>query len=178
MVLIESIMMASNLGLRLTQDFGKDVPPMLMGLARSTYDTSSSIAMVDRLKQVQQPSRMPRGSGTRRFNRWRRYFPANHPVVSKCANFAMFQGDVKDIVEPFVAYLEGETIASYTISASSGLSISNDTNLGDTLTYRVTAASGTGVQTLQAITVVITTSTGRVYTRERTIEIEARTETP
>lgn len=172
------LMMASNLAMTLLQDFGKDAPMALRGTARSTYDTSSAVSAVAKIRQVQYPSRMPRGSGIRRFNRWRRFHPANNPPVTSCFNFKMFLGDVKDIVEPFIAYLEGETIASYTISTSAGLTISNDTNLGDTLTYRVTAASGSSVQTKQTITVVITTSTGRITTKERTVELEDRAQKP
>ena len=171
-------MMSSNLAIKLLQDFGKDIPQTLWNTAASSYDTSASWSAIHNIREVNYPSRMPRGSGTRRFNRWRRFHPANPPVLSVCTNFEMFQGDVKDIVEPFIAYLEGETISSYTISTSSGLSISNDTNLSDTLTYRVTATQGVSVQTKQTITIVITTSTGRVHTRERTVELQDRTQKP
>ena len=171
------LMMASNLAVKLLQDFGKDAPVSLIGTARSTYDTSSSVSAVNKMREVQYPSRMPRGSGIRRFNRWRRYHPANPPPVTSCSNIKMFLGDVKDIVEPFIAFLKGETIASYTIDASAGLTISNDTNLSDTLTYRVAAATGTSVHTRQVISIVITTSTGRIHTRERVVELEARART-
>ena len=107
------LMMAANLAMWLLQDFGKDIPPSLYAVASRTYDTTSSVVAVKNLREVQQPSRMPRGTGTRRFNRWRRYFPPNPPVVSVCSNITMFLGDTKDEVEFFVAYLESQQLLRF-----------------------------------------------------------------
>lgn len=169
------LMMAANLGVKLCPDFGKDVPSSLSAIARSTYSASSGIAMRERQRQVAYPQRMPRGSGIRRFNRWRHHWPPNHPPMTSCANVFMQIGDVRDLRERFTAYLKGETIKTYTIEASSGLTISNDAIDGDDITYRVTASGGGDNDTDQTIVIVMTTSTDRITTRERLVELSPRT---
>lgn len=171
-------MMATNLAVRLCPDFGKDVPAKLQSAATVSYETSSSIAAVETIREVPYPSRMPRGAGQRRFNRWRRFFPSNRPPVTSCSNTQMKFGDVRDIVEPFVAYLQGETISSYTIDATDGLTISNDANNTDNISYRVTTSGGGGENaTDQHVVIVITTNTGRVETRERLFLVTPRAKT-
>lgn len=166
--------MATNLAVMLCPDFGKDVPPLLHTKASTSYNATSSMVAVSKLREVSYPSRMPRGAGNRRFNRWRRHFPADPPPVTSCNNTVMFFGDVKDIVEPFSAYRLNEFIASYTIDSSSGLTISNDVNGIDKITYRVTATGGGNSDSDQTVVITVTTSTGRITTRERLFHLKAR----
>lgn len=167
-------MMSTNLATLLCVDFGKDIPPKLQVSAEASYGTSSGIVMANGLREVAYPNRMPRGEGQRRFNRWRRNFPQNTPPPTTCANTTMKFGDVKDIREPFMAYLEDELIASYTIEASDALTISNDVNGLDEITYRVTAAGGGENRADQTVMIVITTTTGRITTREKLFQLEPR----
>lgn len=169
-------MIASNLAIRTAIDFGKDVPIQLSKIASGSYRSSSAMVAKERMREVAYPQRHPRGSGNRRFNRWRRFYPADHPPKTSCANDRLFIGDVADYSEFFAAFLEGETIASHTIDSTSGLQISNDVVVAEQLNYRVTAIGGSSGQnaTDQTIVITITTSTGRITTRERLITLEQR----
>lgn len=171
-------MMATNLAVKLCPDFGKDVPQSLSGYASGAYSTSSSIAMVESLRETPYPNRMPRGEGQRRLNRWRRHFPSDPPPKTSCANTEMFYGDIVDIVESFVAYLTDEVIASYTIESSTGLTISNDVNGINQISYRASATGGGNSDTDQTVVITITTDTGRITTRERLFRLERRALTP
>ena len=64
--------------------------------------------------------------------------------------------------EDFHTYLQGGTIQSYTIKSSSGLTISNDAINNERIDYRITAVSASE---LQLVTIVITTTAGRIETR-------------
>ena len=171
---VHHYMMKTNLATRLCVDFGKDVPIKLQAHASSSYGTSSGVVAVDGARQTQYPNRMRRGEGQRRFNRWRRNFPRNNPPKTSCSNTSMKFGDVRDIREPFMAYLKGELIARYTIEATDGLAISNDVNGLDEITYRATATGSNDRDSDQTVVLVITTTTGRVTTRERLFEVSAR----
>lgn len=157
----------SNLAFWLHSAFGKQPPQTLILQQQSDYSFLSSDTA--KVREVQYPSRQPRGSGsTLRWNRWRRYFKPVAEVPLTCESNTMTIGDVDDFVEHFDSYLnEGETIASYTIDSDDGLTISNDTLSSPDVSYRVTA-TGSGENqsnTLLQVEIVATTSDTRIETR-------------
>lgn len=158
-------MIATNLAVRLIPDFNKQVPDTLMRQSMGAYSASVSAVAAENIKQVQPSSRMPRGSGNHR-----RYTPSNRyntePEVIKDA-IPLTVGDVEDYTESYSAYLDGETISSFTITVTSELTLNSSSNTDDVVSYRITAATdGTG-----SVTIVITTSSGRKTTRIKYFEV-------
>lgn len=160
---------STNLAMRLMPDFGKQVLPSLMGQASQSLSSLSGKSMLDRLNQVDYPNRMPRGSGnTLRYNRWNRFYREQATAPTECATNKMVVGDVDDFVEHFDSYLnDGETIASFSLVADPALIISNDAISDNDIVYRVSATGATNDSSLrsQQVTIIITTSDGRVETR-------------
>jgi len=158
-----------GLAVRLIPLFNKQVPEKLLELASGAVSTMVGQAVKNNLRQVAPPSRMPRGSGARYANRYRRFnAPDISPEDVSTAN-KMSIGDINDYTEDFTAYLAGETIASYTITSTDGLTLSADTNDTTTVSYRAEAESN--ADRLETVTLVITTSTGRKLTRGIEFEV-------
>jgi len=159
--------METNLAVRLIPDFNKVVPPQLMGLASGSYSFAAGQTAHDNLRQVQPPRRMPRGSGnTLRYNRWHRF---NRPIdlpPPDCSTNNMVVGGVNDFDESFKAYLAGEIIASFIITASAGLLLGASSNTDDIVSYRVTAVSAATSGIRQLVVITITTDTGRIEIRD------------
>ena len=157
----------SNLAVWMLTYYGKPIPQTLLLQQQSDYSFLSSDTA--KVREVQYPSRQPRGSGsTLRWSRWRRYFQPVAEVPLTCASKTMVIGDIDDFTEHFDAYLnEGETIASYTIDSDNGLTISNDTLSSPDVSYRVTATGNNENQSdsLLQVEIVATTSDGRIETR-------------
>lgn len=167
----------SNLAIRLIPDFNKEVPLVLFAQANQGLSRMASTSAMARLQQVQYPNRAPVGSGNYRWARWARFYrsPGSLPINS--ANRSMFIGDIDNFVEHFDAYLkDGEDIASYSIVADSGLIISNDVNATPDIAYTVQAGTPTGSDTnnILQITIIATTTLGRVETRRLFIEVVPR----
>ncbi len=117
-------MAATNLGIRLLPDFGKEIPQVLMLQASQSYTASSAVVARERTRQVLPSSRMPRGSGNRYFNRWNRYFPVPEIPNVDCDS-EMFIGEIDDLYESFSAYLEKNSgsITSFTIDITAGIQL-------------------------------------------------------
>lgn len=156
----------SILAVSLCSDFNKQPPATLVLDSSKAYSfLSAKTALV---KAVNYPSRMPRGSGnTIRFDRWNRFYAESEdaPLSSKTIN--MIVGDVDDFTEHFDSYLKDtETVSSYTITADTGLTISNDSLTSPDVSYRVTATgTSDGGNDLLQVKIVATTSLGRKETR-------------
>ena len=161
-------MVATNLAVRMVPAFNKVVPQELRDQASQSLSAVSGRVMRDTLRQVPAPGRMPIGSGHRGRGRYQRYNRTAIEADNTCATHRMSIGDINDFTEDFGAYLEGETISSFTISATDYLTISNTSNTDDTVSYR--AESLTGGNGKQTVTITITTSTARVH--KRIIEFE------
>lgn len=162
--------MSSNLAIKLIADFNKEAPQTLFAQASSGLETVSGVVAMDRLNKVQYPTRQPRGSGgTLRYNRWARFYRQFNAGINNPAQVTMFIGDINDFTEHFEAYLkEAETIASYSIVTDPALILVSDSNDDENVYYRIEASQPTGDnQTLsQLVTIIVTTSTGRVETRQ------------
>ena len=145
-----------NLAVRIAPEFGKQVPGELMMQASQSYSkVSSAVAVV---KQTPYPQRQPVGeANTLRFNRWRRFYGVNSSAPNDCATEIMAVNDVVDGQVNYLDYLvDDDTISTFTLVPSNGLTIENSIASDDTITFRVlAAAAGT-----QSIKVTITTTNG------------------
>lgn len=166
----------SNLAVRLFPDFGKGMQPdpVLMSQAQQGFSFLSAITAPRR--QTQYPSRMPRGSGSTRLNRWNRYYqPVDEAPLSSATN-TMFIGDTDDFTEHFDSWLkDGDLLDTYTIEADEGLTINSD-GLNNDLTdvnYRITATGNadTNTNTRLDVTIQATSMDGRVATRVINFEL-------
>lgn len=157
----------TNLAMRLISAFGKQIPPVLMSQANQSL--SSMSARTAKVRQIQHPNRMPRGSGsTLRFNRWRRFFrdPAQAPI--SCDTNKLQIGEVNDYLEDFGAYLRDfEYIESYTIESTDALDIEESSNDDNIVYYRVKAVSTSETSSAyQLVRITITTTDQRIEKRE------------
>lgn len=159
---------ATNLAVRLIPDFNKTVPDTLFMQAKQSMSNAAGTLAADRVKGVEYPARMPRGSGTaQKWNRWLRFNSPVLYVANHCDVQHLSVGDVQDYEESYSAYLEGETIASFTIVATTGITLGASSNDDDSVLFRVTADSVSN----PTITIVVTTSTGRKAKRVINFEI-------
>jgi hypothetical protein len=168
----------ANLAMRLIPDFNKEVSPVLIAQANQGLSRMASQSAMQRLQHVQYPNRQAIGSGNYRWARWSRFYRASGNLPTNSANRSLFIGDIDDFIEHFDAYLkDGEDIASYSIVADAGLTISNDVNATPDITYTVqagTPADSDSTNILQ-ITIIATTTFGRVETRRLFVEVVPRT---
>lgn len=168
-----SHMMQTNLAIRLIADFNKVVPATLNQQAMQSLSTVSGWVALTNLRQVQAPRRMARGSGnTLRFNRWTRFERPTILPPNDCENNKMFADDIQDYVESFHAYLIGETIASFTIKATNGLTLQSSSSNDETVSYRILAVDSATSGTFQQVTIIVTTSAGRIESRLIDFEIK------
>ncbi len=155
-----------NLAIRISPDFNKDVHTMLYNQATQTYSKASSSSAARSVREVQAGNRQPRGSGNSlRYNRWRRF---NRPEIlppNECETNYISLNDVNDYREDFSPYLKGEDIASYTISATNGLSILSDSNSLKEVNYRIKAVDLSTSGSFQQVEIIVTSTTGRILTR-------------
>jgi len=156
------------LAVRLMPDFGKGEKPDVTLIRQSSAGFSFLSSATARVNPVQYPSRMPKGSGTVRPQRWRKFFEAQEQSPISCLTKTMYIDDVRTFTEDFDSILEdGEDIDSYTIEANTGLTINSDSLATPVITYNVTAdgnSDGTGIPYLN-VKIVATTTDGRVETR-------------
>lgn len=163
------------LATRLVSYFGKGsadkIDPVLFKRQAGAYTfLSGSTAIVPRL---QAPSRMPKGSGNERFysNRYNKFYQPVDQAPSTCYTNKMVIGEINNFIEHFDDFLiDAETIASYTIEASSGLTIVSDSLTTPDVSYQI-SATGT-VEGLEQVKIVATADSGRVKTRLINFELE------
>jgi len=168
-------MAQTNLAIRCGPDFNKVVPPTLTAQASQSFSVAAGASLMDTIRQVQAPRRMPRGSGnTLRYNRWQRFNrPASLPD-NVCKTNGIIQGDINDYVEDFTSYLEGETIASFTIEATTALKIDSSSNTDAVITYRIEALSPATSGTGQSVVLTVTTDSGRIHTHSTGFIVEGK----
>lgn len=161
-----------NLAIRLLYYFGKEPMAYLAGFAQSGFSFLSGATAP--IRQVSYPARHPIGSGNARFRRTRRFYAAPVEAPLSAETIKMTIGDINIFTEHFDEYLrDSETIASYTLTADDGLTVTNDSLTTPDITYTVEAVgvSDSSENGLQTITIVATTSAGRVETREINFEL-------
>jgi len=171
---------AANLAVRLVPDFNKEINPVLVTQANQSLSNMSGRVALNRLKEVTYPRRQARGSGnTLRYNRWARFYRQYNVGFNNAAQQTMFIGDINDFTEHFDAYLDkAETISSYTITTDPGLDLISDSNTDVDVNYRIeaTAPGNKNEQFGQLVTIIVTTSTGRVVTRQILFQLTPRDE--
>jgi len=171
-------MIASNLAMRTAIDYGKDVPPSLSAQASQSYTATSAVIARERTRRVNHPNRMPRGAGNRSYATFSRFFHQDNPPVASADNEIMFDGDIEDYSEDFVTYLSttGGEISSFDISVTNGLNVvsSSINSASNGIDYRLEATSSSSGGSSSDVTLVITTSTGRVKTTQRHFDIKQR----
>lgn len=164
---------AASLALRLVVDFGKEPSQML--LAQASQGASSICARTSIVRPVQAPTRMPLGRG----NRWNRHIKYYHPADQappSAKTVRMFVDDINDFVEHFDSFLVSpEDISTYTIEATDGLTIVSNSLTSPDIFYRIKAigAADESQNSLQTVTIKVTTTLGRVQTRKIYFQVEA-----
>lgn len=151
---------------RLLPAFGKTATPAFLRnrIAAQSF-LSSQCALV---RQAPYPSRMPRGSGLAKFyDPQDRYYGQTEEAPLASATNKMYIGDIDDFVEHFDAYLnDGEDVASYTLTADTGLTIESESLSSPDISYQVKAVGGSdGSGGVYQVKIVATTTDGRVTTR-------------
>lgn len=158
---------AGLLAFWLCADFGKVPTPVLIANSNKAYSFLSSVTASPR--QTQYPSRQPIGSGNSlRYNRYTRFYSPLAQTPNECASVNMMIDDINDFAEHFDSYLSAsETIASYVLTADTGLTIVSESLSSPDVSYRVRAdGSGEDKSTeLLQVKIVATSSTGRIETR-------------
>jgi hypothetical protein len=161
----------SNLAMRLLPDYGKQPAPSLVAEAQGTFAAIS--ADTARVEEIAYPNRMPLGGGNSlRRNRWRRFMPQTEQIEPICETQRMTEGDLDILTEHYDSWVRSaEDISSHTITSSdqTALAISADSLSTPDITYTVTAVTA-GTYT---VTIVVTSSLGRILTREKTFVVTA-----
>lgn len=159
----------TSLAMRILADFGKSPHPTLVKDARGAHAILlSSTSVTD---QVPYPSRHPVGSGnTLKTNRFRRFYRSSVQVPNDCDRISLLVGDIDIFIEHFDEWLsEFEEASSFTIESEkpSSLTITSSSRADADVTYTVEAkAAGTF-----KVTIVLTSTLGRVTTRTRYFQI-------
>ena len=150
----------------LVEYYGKDVPPALAGKARAGLNTI--MAMTVKLRDVQYPNRMPRGSGNTRFGfEFQRYY---HPVYfGREQPEPVLEQQIIDLYFDFSNDLpNSETIASYTLDvypAGAGVTLVSQAQDGNVINYRI---QGNDSSRAAVIFCNVTTSAGNTLPRTQT----------
>ena len=157
-------MLATNLAVRLIPDFGKNSQqsPSLMDLKKQANQSlSNASARTAKVNRTNYPDRMPVGSGNtfRLGNKWRRFYrEAGNPVIS-CETKELPLNSIASYVVSWSNFLaDGETIASFIIESTSGLTVSEAAiqNSSTEIFYKALGTS-CGAQTV-TISIVTTSS--------------------
>lgn len=156
-------MMVTNLAYRLIAPFNKKVPPSLVMAATGSLAAATSNLATDEIKNVEYPGRMPIGQGnTLRYTQRRNYYIEVVEAPKNCSTHNMIVGETNDFFESFKAYLISETITSYDLVVTEGLTIVSDSNATPDILFRIQADR----ETLNGqLKITITTSSGRVEVR-------------
>jgi len=156
-----------NLAVRLMPDYGKGTIPDVALIRQASAGISFLSSATAKIKQVQYPDRMPRGSGSSAGLRWEKFFRKQNEAPNACVTKTMYIGDINDFVEHFDSYLKtGEDISAYTIETDTGLTINSDSLATPDVSYNVTAVGNSSDSpSLSRVKIVATTSDGRVETR-------------
>ncbi len=165
-------MVITNAAVRLASHYGKEIPTTLSFDANQAMNNVQGVLLSDSTRQIDYPARMPIGSGNQRItNQFYRYYGAPQTPPNNCDTKKIAIGEINDYVELYHAYLNGETINSFTTQISRGLVLETSSNTDDKVIYRIKAVSGAELGVLQQLLIIITTSTGRIESRVKDFEL-------
>jgi len=152
----------SNLAGLLLADFGKKPDPSLMMEMRGSFSLLNS--QTANPQEVIPSRRQPIGSG----NRWNRHQKYYETITTKINDLnTLYVGDVENYVEHYDSFVAfGESIASFTIEADTGLTIVSSSLSSPDISYQIKAVgTGTSSDSYLRVKIVATMSTGRIETR-------------
>lgn len=151
-------MIRQNLAVTLIPPFGKDVPQALLGQASSSFSSALGLVQMNKLQQIQPSRRMPIGNGnTYRGFWWNRFAVPTVWAPNEAPTKYIIQGEQFNYFEDFSWFLEGQSIASYTIAADPLLEIVTSANNSPLINYTIQAPSQiTGNGPLQQVMITIT----------------------
>lgn len=166
-------MIITNLACRLISDFNKEVPPMLMMQAGQAMANASARCAAERVRGVRYPARQPVGSGSRIFERWRRFYDGfDSPAPNDPSTRYIDQGEVNDFAESFEAYLRiDETLAQVEIVSDTGMLVVSQSVDTPIVRYRLQIPIDSAAQQWQQLRMTATTSLGRVDIRVLNFEV-------
>lgn len=166
---------SSILAFRTVQDFGLEPSLSLISQARAGNTVISARSARDKLRQVDYPSRHPRGSGnTQRYIRWRTFYPEITRAIQDCDLIRLDVDEVNDFTELYADYLEkNEELSSVLIEVSEALEVVTSTVNSDRVDYRLRALSPEQSFTTERLQFTATTSTGRIDIREKAVEVNS-----
>lgn len=148
----------TNLAVRMAVLFG--LQPINGLQAQANQSMSNWAARTGEVKEIINPSRMPRGSGTNfRFSNFRRYYRDDENAPISCNTRKLKYQAINYFPVNFDLYLaDGETISSYAVESTNGIEVIEHALVGNTVTLKCK-----GIRPgWNVVEVVITTSLGRV----------------
>ena len=162
----------SILAFRSFQDFGLEPPQTLVTQARAGDDLLSAVSGREKLRDVQRPSRMPRGSGnTQRYIRWRTFYPEPFQTPLQPPAIRLRVGEINDYTFDLTDDLRaGESITNVAIEASDGVTYTQRSLTATSINYRIEALEGSDNR-IETVQFTVTTSIGRVIINVQTIEL-------
>lgn len=150
---------------RLLSDFGKGMQPDQTLLKNASAGSSFLYSSTAVVSSVPYPNRQSIGKGNR-LTFGPSYYPTSDPVPQQNESKSMVIGDIENFVEHFDAYLiYPEVISSYTIEASTGLTVVSSSNTDEDVSYQIDADGNSNMSEVLNVKIVMTSSTGRIKTR-------------
>lgn len=151
-----------NLGLRLAPDYGKVLTPTQ--IAQANQSMSNWSARSSQTNSIQHPRRQPRGSGNNfRGPNWIRYYKDAAYAPISCSTETITRGAINDYTYSIADYLQdGESVSSYTVQATSGLTLLSDSFSTPEFSYQVEAALN--ANNFQQVQFQVETDAGRKQT--------------
>jgi hypothetical protein len=85
------------------------------------------------------------------------FYPVSDPGPAlDCTTHTMYIGDTDDFTESFISYLAaGETIASYVLTADTGLTVDSESLSTPIVSYRITADGNNGLKKLYKLRLLL-----------------------
>lgn len=138
-------MVSSNLALRLMPDFGKGFNPSQVLVNMANASLSNATARTAKVNPSVRSRNAPIGSGNR-IHRYDTYFEIVPPAPISCKTEVLEKEITKDYSESWVNFLSEqpvETITSFTIESSNGLTVNSSSINADLngIDFNVTATS-------------------------------------
>ena len=161
---------STNLALRLLPDFGKDAMPVLTAQATQSLSSLSAYVARNRMTEVPYPRRQPIGSGQRWWRWWRFYYGENNDFAA----IMLTEGDIEDYTEHFDTWLDleaNEEIDSFSVTVTPRLALESSAATTSDVMYRLRALDASDSE---QVTIIVTSTTGRVTTRKRRVTIKAK----
>ena len=170
---------STNLAVRLMPDFGLSPNEDLRRQANQSLSFLATSIAANRVDETFYSKRHPKGAGNDNyFNRWSRFYQQDQAAANVSQLFEIFVDDINDFKEQFDAFLrDGETIDSFDIVVDKGLDlISSSLVDGEEVVYRIRGKADSESQrtTTRQVTIIATTTDGRIQTRRRFFQVVPR----